>query len=267
MINPKEQPRYFFDHLVELRKGLIHSLVYTTLGIGLAFWKSGLLFNVLLHPLQRVMENFPLASLQVGGLQTLVPVEAFMINMKLATAAGLILASPFILWEAWNFISPALKFKERGAILMVFCLGLIFFTAGAAFSYFLVIPMALHFLVQYNLEYHFIPRWTLQGYFNFTVNFTLIFGLIFEFPLVLAALAAIGIVTPEFMAQKRRMAVMGIFILAVALAPSADPITMLVVAMPMVVLYELGIGMSRLVFFRRKKREEAKRTGSVEILK
>ncbi len=248
----KDQPRYFFDHFLELRRALIHSLVYLTLGVGLAFWKSALLFEILLRPLRTVMEKFPLTSLRVDGLQTLVPVEAFMINMKLATAAGLILSLPFILWEAWNFASPALKAKERGAVLMVFCLGLVFFLAGAAFSYFLVIPLALQFLVHYNLEYHFIPRWTLQGYFNFAVSFTVIFGLVFEFPLVLAALGAIGIVTPEFMAQKRRLAIMGIFILAAALAPSADPITMTIVAVPMVVLYELGIWMSRLAFFRRK---------------
>ncbi|HET9870881.1 MAG TPA: twin-arginine translocase subunit TatC, partial [bacterium] len=141
---------------------------------------------------------------------------------------------------------PALKPGERRALLIVFGLGLFFFAAGVLFGYGVVIPLALRFLVGYNLSFHFIPQWTLDGYFNFVMNFLLIFGLVFELPLVLAALVSIGVATPAFLAHKRRHAIVGIFIAAAFLAPSADPVTQLIVALPLVVLYEAGIWLSYL---------------------
>ena len=238
--------RYFTDHLIELRKGLVHSLVFLGVGVGLAFWKSGFLFSVLLQPFHRAFAAIPGAGER--SLQTLAPIEAFMINMKLATVAGIILASPFLLHEIWVFASPALKANERRAILMVFLLGLFFFAGGLAFGYFLVIPLALEFLLRYNLDYQFIPQWTLQGYFAFVVNFLLLFGAIFELPLVLAALVAIGVATPAFLSQKRKHAVLAIFVLAAIIAPSADPVTQTIVAVPLILLYEIGIWLSYITF-------------------
>ncbi len=247
---PSDKPRYLLEHLQDLRKGLVRSLVFCGVGIGLAFWKSDWLFYVLLKPFHDTLAKFPAFQGQVHSLQTLAPIEAFMINMKLSTVVGILLASPFILREVWTFASPALKAHERKAILMVFLLGLFFFAGGLAFGYFVVVPLALRFLLQYNLDFQFIPQWTLQGYFNFTVNFLLIFGVVFELPLVLAALVGIGVATPAFLAQKRKFAVVGIFILSAFLAPSADPVTQTIVAVPLLVLYEVGIGLSYLA--RRK---------------
>ncbi|HEY5038612.1 MAG TPA: twin-arginine translocase subunit TatC, partial [bacterium] len=125
-----DRPRYITDHLKELRRGLIRSLIVAAIGVGMAFWKSAFLFECLLKPFQSALSAFPALAAQVHGLQTLTPVEVFMINMKLATVVGLVLASPFILREIWVFSSPALKPNERSAIFMVFALGLFFFTAG-----------------------------------------------------------------------------------------------------------------------------------------
>ncbi len=247
-----DRPRYLTEHLSELRKGLIRSLVIAGFGLGFAFWKSDVLFTILLYPFKTALSKFPVMNNQVHTLQTLTPVEAFMINMKLATVAGLILASPLILREIWVFASPALKANERSAIFMVFCLGLFFFSGGLAFGYFLIIPMALEFLIRYNLDFNFIPQWTLQGYFSFVVNFLLIFGCIFELPLVLAALVSIGVATPAFLSQKRKHAIFAIFILSAFIAPSADPITQTLVAVPLVLLYELGILLSYLAIRRKK---------------
>jgi sec-independent protein translocase protein TatC len=214
---------------------------------GLGWLKSKWVFDLLLGPFRKVREKFPEFALQVHSLQTLTPIEAFLITMKLAVVMGVVLASPFLLREIWAFSAPALKPNERGAILLVFCLGLFFFTGGLSFGYFVIIPFALQFLVQYNLDYHFIPQWTLQGYFSFVVDFLLIFGILFELPLVLAALVKIGVATPAFLAQKRKHAILGIFILSAFLAPSADPVSQTLVAVPLIVLYEIGIWMSRLV--------------------
>lgn len=252
MPNPAtDQPKYLVEHLAELRQRFKRCLVIVIVGMTVAFWKSGWLFEVLLRPFRKIQGQFPEFAAQVHSLQTLTPIEAFMINMKLAAIAGLVLASPFILREIWSFSVPALKANERGAVFMVFCLGLFFFGGGLAFGYFIIIPLALKFLVGYNLDYHFIPQWTLEGYFNFLVNFLLVFGCLFELPLVLAALVSIGIATPAFLSQKRKHAIVGIFILAFFVAPSADPVSQTLVAVPLIVLYEVGIWLSYLAV--RKK--------------
>jgi sec-independent protein translocase protein TatC len=246
-----DRPRYITEHLVELRKGLIHSLVVAAIGVGLAFWRSDWLFSALLKPFKDVLGKFPDVNQHVQTLQTLAPIEAFMINMKLATMVGLALASPFILREIWVFAAPALKSNERFGILMVFCLGLFFFSGGLAFGYYLVVPLALQFLIHYNLDYNFLPQWTLQGYFNFVVNFLLIFGLVFELPLVLAGLVSIGVATPAYLAHLRKHAIIAIFILSAFIAPSADPITQTIVAVPLIVLYEVGIWLSYLAVWKK----------------
>src|SRR5258708_22149917 len=143
-----DRPRYLTEHLTDLRKGIGRSLVMVVIGLVVAFWKSALLFEILLFPFKTALAKFPELGNQVHTLQTLAPIEAFMINMKLATVAGFLLASPFILREIWFFASPALKSNERSAILMVFCLGLFFFAWGVAFGYFVVIPLALNFLIR-----------------------------------------------------------------------------------------------------------------------
>ncbi len=247
-----DKPRYLFDHLLELRQVLFHGLAAITLGVGVAFWKSAFLFQILEGPYQRTLSHFSQSAAPLGPLKTLVPIEAFMINMKLATAAGIVLASPYILRRLWIFVVPALKPTERALILAVLILGLFFFTGGICFSYFLVIPLALEFLLKYNLDYQLIPQWTLQGYFDFTLNFSLVFGILFELPLVLAGLAAAGIATPQFLAQKRKLAIFAIFILAALVAPSADPVTQTIVAVPLVFLYEVGIWLSWLVVRKKK---------------
>jgi sec-independent protein translocase protein TatC len=249
--NSTDKPRYVTEHLTELRRGLVKSLIAAGIGVIAAFWKSDWLFAALVGPFRAVLSKFPEMSGQVHTLQTLAPIEAFMINMKLATIAGMALASPFILREIWVFASPALKSNERFGLLMVFFLGLFFFSGGVAFGYFLVVPLALQFLVHYNLDYHFLPQWTLQGYFSFVLNFLLIFGLVFELPLILAALVSIGVATPAFLAQKRKHAIVGIFILSAFIAPSADPITQTIVAVPLVFLYEVGILLSYLAIRKR----------------
>ena len=246
-----DRPRYLTEHLKELRSTLIRCLVTAAVAVGLAFWRSDWLFAALLKPFQDALGRFPEMALEAKALQTLSPIEAFSINMKFALVAGLILASPYILRQAWVFAAPALKPHERTGILMVFFLGLFFFASGLAFGYFVVIPLALQFLIRYNLDFHFAPHWTLQGYYDFVMNFLLLFGFVFELPLVLAALVSIGVATPAFLAQKRRHAILGIFILGTLIAPSPDPLTLCIIAVPLIALYEIGIWLSYLAFRRK----------------
>ncbi|HVM32992.1 MAG TPA: twin-arginine translocase subunit TatC [bacterium] len=250
-LSPPDEPLRFSDHLGELRRMMIRLAAACGLGVVAAFLKSDWLFSALLRPFHQVLAKYPEFEAKVQGLQTLAPVEAFMINMKLATVAGLVLASPYALREIWVFAKPALKPSERQALLIVFSLGLFFFLGGVLFGYLVVIPLALQFLMNYNLSFHFIPQWTLEGYFNFVMNFLLVFGLVFELPLVLAALVSIGVATPAFLAHKRKHAILGIFIASAFLAPSADPVTQTIVALPLVALYEVGIWLSYLAVRRQ----------------
>jgi sec-independent protein translocase protein TatC len=242
----KDIPRFLTEHLRELRSGLIRAILAIAAGAVASFAMSGWIFKALLHPYQCVLARYPEIASRVHSLQTLSPVEIFMVNMKLAFVTGVVLASPFLLREVWLFCVPALKPRERSAILTVFSLGLFFFLAGLTFGYFVIVPLALRYLMWYNLIYQFMPQWTLEAYFGFVVNFLLIFGFVFELPLVLAALVRVGVATPAFLSQKRRHAIFLIFVLAFFIAPSADPITMTLVAVPLVLLYEVGIWLSRL---------------------
>ncbi|HVZ81956.1 MAG TPA: twin-arginine translocase subunit TatC [bacterium] len=260
----QDRPKYLTEHLSELRRALIRSGFFALAGMALAFWRSDLLFAWLLRPFLQVLSKPSAAVAHVHELQTLNPTEAFMVDMKLAAIAGILLASPFLLVQIWSFVSPALKAHERGAMLTVFILFLAFFFGGLAFGYYLIVPMALDFLIRYNLDFHFIPQWTLQGYFAFVVNFLLIFGFLFELPLVLAALVSIGIATPAFLSQKRKHAVVGSFILALFVAPSADPVTQTIVAVPLILLYEIGILLSKVAFYRRN-RHDPPQAGSIDI--
>jgi sec-independent protein translocase protein TatC len=235
----------------------MRSGLFALAGMGLAFWRSDILFDWLLKPFHHVLAKYHDSGLQVHGLQTLDPVEAFMVDMKVAAIAGLLLASPVILWQVWSFVAPALKPNERGAILSVFLLFLLFFFGGLSFGFYIIVPMALDFLIRYNLDFHFIPQWTLQGYFAFVVNFLLVFGLLFELPLVLAALVSIGIATPAFLSHKRKHAIVGAFIIALFAAPSADPVTQTIVAVPLILLYEVGILLSKVAFYRRNRGQNA----------
>jgi sec-independent protein translocase protein TatC len=244
---PPDPPRRFTDHLTELRRMMIRLVAACFIGVVAAFLKSDWLFSALLHPFTQILAKYPSLQSKVQTLQTLTPVEAFMVNMKLATIVGLVLASPYLLREIWAFAVPALKPSERQALLIVFSLGLFFFAGGVLFGYWVVIPLALDFLMKYNLSFHFTPQWTLEGYFNFVMNFLLVFGLVFELPLILAALVSIGIATPAFLAHKRKHAIVGIFIVSAFLAPSADPVTQTIVAVPLILLYEVGIWLSYLV--------------------
>jgi sec-independent protein translocase protein TatC len=248
---PPDPPRRFTDHLTDLRRMMIRLVAACFVGVVAAFLKSDWLFSALLYPFTQILAKYPVLQSKVQTLQTLTPVEAFMVNMKLATIVGLVLVSPYLLREIWAFAVPALKPSERQALLIVFSLGLFFFAGGVLFGYWVVIPLALDFLMKYNLSFHFVPQWTLEGYFNFVMNFLLVFGLVFELPLILAALVSIGIATPAFLAHKRKHAIVGIFIVAAFLAPSADPVTQTIVAVPLILLYEVGIWLSYLVVRRK----------------
>jgi len=222
----------FFKHIEELRARLIKSLLAFVLAFCLCYNFIGKLIPVVIAP--------------AGHLIFTSPTEAFMAYMMLGAVMALLIASPYIVYQIWAFVAGALKPAEKKFVLIFAPLSLIFFLSGAAFAFFITVPMAYKFFMSFSSSY-VIPMVTVKSYLGFLGHMMVAFGVAFELPLILAFLAKIGIASPEYLRQKRRHAVMIILIAASFLAPP-DVMSMLVLAVPLMVLYELGIIMVGFVY-------------------
>jgi sec-independent protein translocase protein TatC len=223
----------FFKHLEELRSRLIRSAGAFVLAFCLCYNFIGKLLPVLIAP--------------AGRLVFTRPVEAFSAYMTIGAVMALFVSSPYIIYQVWAFVGGALKPNEKKFVVFFAPLSLFFFLSGGAFAYWVAVPRAYHFLMSFASAY-MIPMVTVSNYLGFLGHMIVAFGVAFELPLVLAFLAKIGIASPEYLRQKRRHAVVIILVLAAVLAPP-DIVSMLILALPLLVLYEVGILMVR--FFYR----------------
>ncbi|HEX6926001.1 MAG TPA: twin-arginine translocase subunit TatC [Longimicrobiaceae bacterium] len=241
-INREEMP--FLDHLEELRWRLIWSLAAALLGaiIGFFLVVHFDVLGILVDPIEPFLSGDKLAFLD--------PITPFFITLKLAVIVGLILASPIIIYHIWAFLSPALLPSEKRAIVPSLYMGLILFAAGVVMAYFVVVPMTLRFTMGFQTE-SLTPVITIDKHLGFMIRLLLAFGLVFELPVVVLILSVLGIVTPEFLAEKRRYAIAAIAILSAVLTPG-DVITVTILMMvPLMALYEFSILLSRIVEKRR----------------
>jgi sec-independent protein translocase protein TatC len=233
-------------HLSELRKRITWAGIAVVVFVIAAFIEKKWVFFVVMRPLHGT--KYASQKLLVTA-----PTEAFMTVLKISIYAGLILALPFILYQFWAFIMTALYEKERRSVLpyVGFTTGL--FLAGVAFGYFIVLPVGLRFLVGYGGQF-FEPLLKAGEYTSFVVLFLLAFGCVFELPLVMMLLAWIGIVNAKRMAKVRKYAVVVMAVIAMVITPSQDPLSMMLMLVPLLLLYEFGIWLSRLVARRKAKR-------------
>ncbi len=215
----------FFKHIEELRSRLIKSAGAFVLAFCLCYGFIGKLIPVLIAP--------------AGHLVFTSPAEAFSAYMTVGALMALLVASPYICYQVWAFVGDALKPSEKKFVLIFAPLSLLFFFSGGAFAYFVAVPRAYKFLMSFSSEY-VIPMVTVKNYLGFLGHMIVAFGVAFELPLILAFLARIGIVSPGYLCQKRRHAIVIILIVAAILAPP-DVVSMLVLALPLMVLYEVGI--------------------------
>jgi len=227
----------FLDHLEELRKRLLIS----TIALGVAFfacWSfSPEIFAVLEKPiLQFLPKGEKLAYTRLTS--------PFFLYMKVAFFAGIFLAAPVILWQVWAFISPGLYRRERRYAAPFIIFASLFFVAGGWFGYETVFPMACKFFIE--LGGNFKQVITVDDYFSFASKMILGMGLVFETPVLIFFLSRIGIVTPAFLLQKFKYAVLIIFIISAIITPTPDMVTQSALAVPMILLYLLGIGISYL---------------------
>jgi sec-independent protein translocase protein TatC len=230
------------EHLRELRRRLIYFVGFLAGVVALSFIFEEEIMRIIRAPHENAMKALSLEA----HLIALDYSEKFMAYFKLNLIASLIVAAPFGLWQAWEFIGAGLRPREKKAILLYFPLSLILFAAGVFFGYFYLIPIALRFLAMYGDTESIKLFISLTNYLSLFLMLTLALGLSFELPLVMLFFSAIGLVSAGFYLSKWRLAILLIFILSAVITPTGDPLTMTVLALPLIGLYGLGILLSRL---------------------
>lgn len=256
MSSKREMP--FLDHMEELRWRIIWSLAAVVVGAAIGIFGAIRLnvIDILLKPLHTVVasiaESDPefLGILGGGRLVFLSLTEPFFFILRLGLLSGVILASPVIVYQAWAFLTPALADRERRIIIPSMVLGLLLFSMGAALAYFIALPMSIRFLLLFGAEW-FTPALTGGSYLSFVLRLLLAFGGVFELPVLIAILSALGLVTADFLRRKRRYALAGSTVAACVLSPG-DVLTVTVLLMvPLVLLYEVSIWIAAVIERRR----------------
>lgn len=226
----------FWDHLDELRSRLIKVVLVVSIGAFAAFWFADLVLFWLLKP----------APMSQTFLTSLKPAGVFVQSMHLSALVGFIFAFPFLCYQVWRFASPALAAKEKQLLILAFSWGAFLFCVGVLFAYFLVIPKALSFFWNYTKDMGVQPAWTLEEYLDFVLMFLLSFGIAFELPLLIVLLVRFQILTSAWLSQKRPHIIVVIAIVAAILTPP-DVMSQLMLGIPLWILFELSLVISRFV--------------------
>ena len=250
---PREETRdaltgmSFLEHLEELRRRIIYSLLSVAVCFGVAWSYSDRIFALMQQPIVEALRHHKMDE----KLVYLNPTEPFNLYLKVGMVAGVFLASPLVLYQVWLFISPGLYRREKRYVMpfLVFTVGL--FLAGGYFGYRLVYPAALDFLLGYGEQFR--PMITIGEYTDLFLTVILGLGLVFEMPVLIFFLALMGVVDAGFLWRNMRYAILVIFFLAAVLTPTTDIVNMCVFAAPMVALYFLSIGVAWLVHPKRRK--------------
>jgi len=237
----EERRMTVLEHLEELRRVLIVSLIAWAVATVVGWFASEPVLKILLIPVRQVVGN--------GKIYYPQPTGAFVINLKIALAVGFVLALPIVLWQLWSFISPGLKRNERRFAGPFIASALVLFAVGGVFAW-VVMPIALKFLTGFNQrEIVYLPF--ADSYLNLILILILVFGVTFEFPVALVLLGALRIVRYSFLKRRRWWFWVGILIAANLVTPGADPFTPLLLAVPLVVMFEISV-----FIIRRMQRAE-----------
>lgn len=242
----------FLEHLEELRTRIFHALVAVACGMGVCWWYHQALFAFIQKPILDVLKPHGIDKLVV-----LTPTEAFNLYLKISALAGLFVTSPYVLYQVWLFISPGLYRREKKYVTPFMFSTVILFLAGGYFGYRMVFPAALKWLI--DIGGQFTPMITVHEYTDLFLTVILGLGLVFEMPILIFFLALMGVISAGWMWRNIRYAILGIFIVAGALAPTPDISSMVIFASPMLALYVLSIGIAWFVHPTQRKAREAKK--------
>ncbi|HVP68636.1 MAG TPA: twin-arginine translocase subunit TatC [Anaeromyxobacteraceae bacterium] len=238
----------FFDHLTELRTRLIRAIAGIAVGVGVAGWFSDYIFRWVMRP---VLESLPEKERALNYTSYL---EPFLVYLKVALYGGLFIAAPWVLYQLWLFVAPGLYKREKKVVVPFIVTGTALFYLGVAFTYFVVMPFAFPALASIAGP-DMRPLLTMREQLTLVLAMMLGFGIVFEVPVIIAFLAMVGLVTPQFLAKYRRHAILVNVILAAIITPTGDPFNLALMAIPMILFYEIGILAARIV--GKKKAPEA----------
>ena len=240
----------FLDHLEELRWRILWSLLALVAGVAIAF--AFVVKGDVIAILQRPIEPF----LHGHKLVYTHPSDPFSIIMTASLGLGTILALPVILYQAWRFLAPALYEHEKKLVIPVILGATVLFAGGVSLAFFVVLPLTLSFLLGLQTE-SIEPMITAGDYFSFAVNMSLTFGAVFELPIAILALTALGLVTPQFLSKFRRHAAILCIVAAAFITPGQDIASLAAMSVPLYLLYEMSVGLAYLVYRRRERRNAA----------
>ncbi len=227
----------FWEHVAELRKRLIYSTLFIIPAFLLAFMFNDAIVDIISRP--------------VGQLYFFSPTEAFTVRLKVAFLSSLLISIPFIVYQGWKFIEPALYPHEKRVVFWGLFFSLLMFYAGSALSIFIVSPYGIRFLMQFggnNLQ----PMIRATEYVDFLLYMTIAFALLFQTPVVMVILARVGILDPYKVSRYRKHIIFALFVAAAIITPSVDAFGMLALALPLVLILEVGLIISKIVYRKRR---------------
>ena len=241
----------FLGHLEELRRRLVICAIAVGIGFIISYVFAKQLFSYLILPLTKVLPD------DSRLIFTNLP-DMFIAYIKVALVAGIILAIPIIFYQLWMFLAPALYQKEKKYIIPFVLFSSILFVAGSLFGYLVVFPYGFKFFVSFATEdIQALP--SVKQYFSFAIRLLLAFGLVFEMPIVVLFITKIGLITPDSMKKFRKFAILCSFILSAILTPP-DVATQLMMALPIIILYEISIFLSKAIYRKKEEKSETEET-------
>jgi sec-independent protein translocase protein TatC len=244
----------FLDHLEELRKRLVYSIIAIVVGFFACWGFAERIYAVMQRPIMEALQRNGLSA----KLVYVNPTEPFNLYLKVGMLAGLFVASPFVLYQIWCFISPGLYRNEKRYVMPFMASTVALFVAGGYFGYKIVLPQALVFLIGYGKDFQ--PMITLSEYSSLFLTIIVGLGVIFEMPILVFFLALMGIVTSGWMWKNIRYAILAIFVIAAIITPTPDILNMCIFAAPMVGLYILSTGIAYLVHPDQRDKRAVKKS-------
>jgi sec-independent protein translocase protein TatC len=238
------EPQTFWDHLDELRSVLIRCLLVVALTAVVAFCFKEPLFNLVLAPRSSSFISFRMLGLDDGFYLSLMNIgltEQFMTHMRVAIYAGLLVASPYVLYQMFGFIAPGLYQNERHAATWIATSAYLMFIVGTLVSYLLIFPLTVRFLGTYQVSPDVANMLTLQSYIDTLIGMCFVMGVVFELPVVCTILGKMGLINRKMMSSFRRHAIVAILVVSAIITPTTDAFTLLIVALPIWLLYEVSI--------------------------
>jgi sec-independent protein translocase protein TatC len=251
MNDSEKQP--FLSHLEELRQRLIYCAIAIGIGFVIAYIFREDLFKILISPLKEQLPD------QDRLIFTNLP-EMFLTYLKTAFIGGILLSSPIIFYQLWMFIAPGLYQREKQYVVPFVIISSLLFVGGGLFGYFIVFPFGFRFFLSFANDYvQALP--SVQQYFSFSMKLIFAFGVVFELPVIIFFLSRIGLVTSDFLRKNRKYAILLIFVAGAILTPP-DVITQCMMAVPLMILYEIGIFVARIAEKKAAAKDEVAEDGT-----